>query len=125
MPVLFEWESPDVLCVKYHGVIDGNDAVDASIRMSADERFDSLKGIIIDTLGVTQNLAAPDHIDSLISMSRIMSKTNTRIRNAIVVNDEENTQALASLYTFLAEDLVWDVEMFNGLDDARVWVLAS
>lgn len=123
MPVLFNWESTAILHVKYVGIIDGNDAVQASIRMSSDLRFDNLRGIIIDTLGITENIATTEHIDSLISLSRIMSKSNPRIRNALVLNHDENTEALAALYTFLANDLIWDVEMFHAMSLARHWIL--
>lgn len=123
MPVTFDWESVNILRVKYVGVINGDDAVDASIRMSSDERFDNLRGIIIDTLEITDNIAEAHHVESLISLSRIMSKSNPRIRNALVLNRDENTEALAALYTFLSSDLIWDVEMFHAVDTARSWVL--
>ena len=123
MPVIFDWESIDILRVKYVGIINGDDAVEASIRMSSDSRFDDLRGIIIDTLEITDNVAEAQHVDSLVSLSRIMSKSNPRIRNALVLNRDENTEALAALYTFLATDLVWDVEMFHAVDAAREWVL--
>lgn len=125
MPVAFDWESVDILRVKYYGIINGDDAVDASLRMSSDSRFDDLRGIIIDTLDITQNIASIEHVESLISLSRTMSKSNPRIRNALVLNHDENTGALAALYTFLSEDLVWEVEMFHQLNDARRWVLET
>jgi hypothetical protein len=123
MPVIFNWKSVDILHVKYVGIIDGNDAVQASLRMSSDPRFDNLKGIIIDTLEITENIATSEHIDRLVSLSRIMSKSNPRVRNALVLNQDENTEALATLYTVLANDLIWKVEMFQTMDHARYWIL--
>ena len=122
MPVEFSWDPLNVLRVKYVGVINGDETVDASMRMSSDSRFDGLKGIIIDTLEITKNIATTEHIDSLVSLSRIMSKSNPRIRNALVVSLDENTGALAALYTLLAKDITWEVEMFHALADAREWV---
>ena len=125
MPVIFEWSSKELLHVKYCGVLSGEEAVDASIRMSSDQRFDDLRAIVVDTLAITENTAKPEDVESLISLSRIMSNTNPRIRNALVLNNDENTEALAALYTFFAQDLVWDVKMFHKLNEAKAWALAA
>ena len=124
MPVAFDWESCDILRVKYHGLIDGDDAVAASLAMSADPRFDDLIGIIIDTLELTENTAQIEHVEKLVAISKSMVLSNPRIRNALVINYDENTSGLAALYTFLAEELVWEVEMFADLEPAREWVFA-
>lgn len=125
MPASFDWDTDRILCVRYYGIIDGEDAVDASMRMSADPRFDDLCGIIIDTREITENIASTEHIERLVAISRIMSTMNPRIRNAIVLNHDENTNALAGFYTFLAEELVWEIEMFRTMDEAREWTLAQ
>ena len=124
MPVLFEWQSKDLLRVKYYGILDGDDAVDASTRMSSDPRFDSLKAIVIDTLDIEKNIAKLEHVERLITLSRIMTTINPRIRNAIVLNNDENTESLAAFYTFLADELVWDVKMFRKLEEAIAWSTA-
>lgn len=123
MPVSFDWESPEILKVNYYGIIDGEDAVDASTRMNADPRFDNLTGIIIDTLELTDNIATDEHVGRLLALSKIMSMGNPRIRNALVLNHDETTEALASLYTHLADTLIWKVEMFRSLELAREWVM--
>ena len=124
MPVAFDWESCDILRVKYYGLIDGDDAVAASLAMSADPRVDDLIGIIIDTLELTENTAQIEHVEKLVAISKSMVLSNPRIRNALVINYDENTSGLAALYTFLAEELVWEVEMFADLESAREWVFA-
>ncbi len=124
MPVTFDWASKKLLHVKYCGLLSGEEAVDASLHMSADKRFDDLRAIVIDTLEITDNTAKPEHVESLISLSRIMSSTNPQIRNALVLNHDENTEALAALYTFFADDLVWEVKMFHCLEEAKSWALA-
>ncbi|CAA0110667.1 Uncharacterised protein [BD1-7 clade bacterium] len=123
MPVLFDWESEKILRVRYYDIISGDDAVDASLRMSSDPRFDDLRGGIIDTIDISENIADITHIEKLVAISRVMSKSNPRIRNAIVLNEDETTGALAALYTFLGNELVWDVEMFHTMTDARSWVM--
>lgn len=125
MPVTFDWRNNHILRVKYYGIISGDDAVDASIRMSSNPRFDNLKGIIIDTQNITKNIATTEHIEQLASISRIMSKNNPRIKNAIILNSDETTNSLAAFYTFLGEEIVWDIKMFHTFEDATQWIFAS
>ena len=50
------------------------------------------------------------------------SKSNPNIKNAIVMAPDEASQSLAAFFTFLAEEIDWDVEIFHSEEEARLWI---
>jgi hypothetical protein len=124
MPVTFDWNEQHILHVQYHDTVDGDDAVTTSLQMNADARFDNLRGIIINTLAITKNLANDEHVKQLVDIAKLISQSNPRIRNAIVAKQSDHiSHAQAKLYKALAADLIWEVALFSSLSKAKAWVM--
>ena len=81
-----------------------------------------LHGIIADGSALGQNLVSEKDIEKLAALAVAHAKTNPKIRNALIMSSDESSQSLAAFYSFLAEEIDWDVELFHSEQEARDWL---
>jgi hypothetical protein len=116
------WESKALLLIKYSGEVNGQDAYQTLLDIGADPRFDELKAILGDGSAIIKNIATSEDIEKMIAASRALSKSNPKIKNAIIMGPDSDAQTLISFYKFLSEDIEWEVEVFKSEQEARRWL---
>ena len=122
MAVELTWESADLLIIKYINEISGDQAYQASLKMSGDSRFDRLRAIIIDASTLRETKVSEKDIEKIAALTTALSKTNPRIKNAVVMAQDESSQSLSAFYKFLSDNIDWEVEIFHTEQEARQWL---
>lgn len=122
MAVELHWEKKRLLCIKYSGTISGDDVLASQRSMTNDPRFDDIRELLLDGFLIKENLTTQDDIAMITAIAKAQSITNPFIKNAVVVNPGEDSQALAAYYQFLSESTGWEIELFKTENDARNWL---
>lgn len=120
MPYKNMWESKGLL-TKCDGILSCDDIVSFINEMCGYSDYDTIKYRIIDLSSVSETTINLDNLAMIIAHDIGASKINSRLKLALVVNNED-MQALASLYKHRAAVLPWKVEIFTLMNDARQWI---
>ena len=121
MPIEHNW-LPSGLHTQYIGVITGNELVDGALKISGDPRFDNIRYIIDDFSKLVGNKITIADVERLVACIGAITKSNPYIKNAMVLANNEESNALIGLYVFLASELTWQFETFSALTEAQMWV---
>jgi len=99
--------------------------VQVNDTFSGDQRFDSIKGVVLDMRGVTKIEMTEVDQKVISSMAKVSTRFifERRIRFSYVVAAPE-IEAFVRNYIDTRAHKVWDRELFHTLEDARSWVLA-
>lgn len=115
------WEKHG-LCASYSGKIKYTDLIKSRNTVFGDKRFDELKYKISDLRNVDSLDASIEDLIRIAHYDYAASKSNKRIKFAIVTDNTEVEQ-LAHLYAAECETLqTWSVEIFNSMEKARQWL---
>lgn len=123
MPIVHDWSAKG-LHTKYIGSISGDDLVEDALKVSGDPRFDDIRYVIGDWTESGSNTIGIDDVERLAACMKAVAKSNPYIKNATVMDADEERAALVGLYLFLTEDIPWEVDAFKTLEEAKFWVEA-
>lgn len=114
-----EWEEKGVYW-KYSGDVTGQEILSASTEIYGDPRFDELRYKLVDFSEVSSISIREDEIKLITFQHSASAKTNSRIKNAIVINnDDERTKLFVH---YLSSNSNWEVRAFSSLEEANQWV---
>lgn len=123
MNVQVRWLN-EVLHYKFSNRITGELLINNNMILYGDPRLDDLKFVIIDFTDTTQVEDFTERDIMQISASdKAAAISNPRIRVAIVVN-QESLGTLAAFYTAHSRESPWEIEIFQDLAKAKIWVLS-
>ncbi|SMF54865.1 hypothetical protein SAMN02745866_03507 [Alteromonadaceae bacterium Bs31] len=111
----------ELLLTRYIGMVCGQELIDGALHKSGDIRFDSVRYILSDWTQSTIVTISPEEIKALVSCLRPISKICPNAKMASIVNPDPTGNALVAWYTFLADDLSWDVDIFTSVEEAENW----
>ena len=120
MAYTLSWEG-NTLTITHRGLVTSDSVIDALDSMVGHENFDSLRSVITDFSTADKLGVSAVDIDKIVSIAYALSQSNSRVRSAIVAN-QESAQALSNLFIVLAERLPWDRKLFTNIDDAKAWL---
>lgn len=115
------WESKDVLLVAYSGTVTGPELLESSLKLSGDARFEDVRLFLADWSDIERVAISPEDIKQLVACLRSASRLCPHAKNASVIRMNDTSTALLGWYKFLADDLSWDVEVFQTEEEARTW----
>ena len=121
MAIELDWESKRVLVMRYKGMVQGREFLDATLKVSGDPRFEDLHSILSDWSEIKKTDLSVDDIKELAVYIGLLAQTNGTIKNATVTSKDEAGQSLASFYKHLTRELSWEVDSFNDVESARFW----
>lgn len=122
MGIEFIWKTKRSLLIEYKGVVSGQQLTKSVLDISGDPRLDDLRNIIADWSQVKSTEMGTEDIEKSVAYIKAMTQSNPHIKNAIVMSDDESRQALSSYYKFLTEEIAWEIEIFDTLEEARAWL---
>lgn len=113
------WER-NGLVVRYSGTVTIAEVLRAQEAYEQDERFDSLRYIVIDTLAVTSANLSPADAEEIWAQDVGAASSNPRIRKAILATLPA-VIAFAEAYQRLPRG-GFEIRIFDNARDARVWL---
>ncbi|MCW8900089.1 MAG: hypothetical protein OQK75_13045 [Gammaproteobacteria bacterium] len=119
MAYTLEWETKGVYW-EYSGTISGKEIIEASTKIYGDPRFDSLRYKLVDFSAAEEVLISEDEIKLITFQHAAASKSNARIKNAIVLTKDDERGKLYAGY--LVKSSPWEVRIFDHLEEANNWV---
>lgn len=122
MPVQHHWESKQLLHTSYIGKVTADELINAALEVSGDQRFDDLSYIIGDWSQSTVSTITMDDVERLAAYISAISKSNPSIKNVSVMNRNESSQSLISIYSMFTEQTSWEMEAFHSMVEAREWL---
>ena len=122
MTIKLEWETKQLLVMQYTGVVQGQELLDISLKLSGDPRFDDLRFILSNWANVKKTKVSTKDVKNLAAYVSAMAKTNGNIKNATVVSNTEEGEALATFYEHLTQGISWQVAHFKEEKAARAWL---
>lgn len=125
MAVDIIWESKRLLWIRYSGTVTADEFIDSQSEACNDGRFDDINQVIVDASGIEKSLADEKIVERMSAMSIAHSKSNPSIRMVVVLDPNEDGQALAGYYQWLSEATGWAIESVKTLVEAREWLSAE
>ena len=77
--------------------------------------------LLSDWTHVERTVVGADHVLELVAVLKSISKISPNAKNACVINPDKDGNALMAFYKMLADDLTWDVQIFNDYNSAFNW----
>lgn len=121
MPAENDWHSNGVVTT-YLGNVTGEELINNSLLLGGDIRFDKYRYVITDWSKAESTLITPEEVKVLVAYLKAMAKSNPLVRQATVMHDNEDRQATVGLYTYMMEDMPWEIAFFSTLEEALDWV---
>lgn len=116
------WE-PRGVCKRFFGYVTDEELLQGLIKVESDHRFDTLRFVINDFLGVEGFAVTEDSVSLLAAIDKAAALSNPNIVIAVVATDAQ-VQALARLYAGSPMN-VYPTEIFPGVAEARSWISAG
>lgn len=116
------WETRGVY-KRFYGQVTGEDLLHSVTKVESDHRFDDLRFVINDFLGVDEFSVTEENVLMISAIDSAAATSNPNIRIAIVATDS-HIQALGKLYAH-APLTVYPTEIFLNTGDARNWLSAA
>ena len=120
MPYESIWEEKGIHW-KYSGTLTGDELLQSNMDIYGDPRFDSLRYQIVDLLGVESFGVSTESMEEVTLMDIGASTTNPRLVVAVVATDAQG-QRLNELYDTVSGGAAWETEVFESVEEARVWI---
>lgn len=119
MPFEIVWE-PLGVYKRYWGVVTVSEFIDSSAKLHGDRRFDSIRYVINDYLGVESHEVSEVAIAGITAISVEGQATNANIRIALVTSDSR-IKELA--WQFSSRTLAsYPTQLFSTVTEARGWI---
>jgi hypothetical protein len=116
------WEE-DGAYRKFAGHVSDDELVGSVAGMHGDRRFDDLRYVINDFLGVESFDVTEENVLYIAAIDGAAARSNPHIRIALVTVEPEMT-ALAMRYIG-SPWTVYPTQIFHSLDAARTWIVAG
>jgi hypothetical protein len=121
MAFVIHWEQHGVYR-KYHDHVGGDELLASIQRIEADGRFDQIRYVINDFLGVAGHDVSAEKLRLIAAIDKAAALSNPNIRVAIVAASGP-ILALAQRYTAAVPP--YPTEIFPSLAAARAWIADS
>lgn len=119
MPYSITWEEKGVYC-KYWGEVDADMVIDAKNKVAEDARFDDMRYLLADYLGVTHQKVTHADIDEILFLDVAQTYSNPYYYNVAVASDERILELLE--YWKTSHLHPERVAYFTSLELARNWI---
>lgn len=108
---------------RFYGHVSDEELMQCLTMIESDPRFDSLRYVINDFLGVDSFAISEDCVLMISAIDNAASTSNPNIRIAVVATDLQ-IHALARLYA-LSPLNAYPTEVFLNTGEARAWLLSA
>ncbi len=116
------WE-PFGVVKRFYGCLTGDDLKQSGMKLHGDERFDVIKYVINDFLGVEDVSVTEDDIEEINAIDNAASRSNRKLKLSVVATNEGILE-LAARYANSADN-IHPFGIFTTIDDARNWLGSS
>jgi len=120
MPYKNTWEQNGLLR-KFTGVISGEEILESNFALHEDPRFSDIKYIINDFSEIAGHSIEEAHTKIYAYTDEIISNSKRRLKIALVVSQSEYIP-IAESYRELMDGKLFECEIVNVIDDARLWI---
>lgn len=120
MPYEAIWEDKGIYW-KYQGILTGDDLLQSNMNIYGDSRFDNLRYQLVDMLDVESFDVETEAMEAVTAMDEAASQTNPSLIIA-VVSAHIQAKQLVELYETTTGGAPWETEMFESVEEARVWI---
>jgi len=117
------WEPKGVIWT-FHDTLTGQEAIEASMSIYGDPRFDDLRYGIIDISKVEQFKIADEALETAAAMDEAATLTNPRLVVAVVAAGKDAV-AVGEVYKSAMSETSWKVEIFDTMNEAEEWTRHS
>ena len=114
------WEEKGIYW-KYKGILTGEDLLQSNMSIYGDSRFDKMHYQLIDILDVESFEVDTEAMEEVTAMDLGASQTNPNLIVA-VVSTHIQAKRLVELYETTTGGAPWETEMFESVEEARVWI---
>lgn len=120
MTYKIHWEDKGLL-IDFTGRVDRSDFDKVRAFVLRDERIETLQYHISNFLGMTEIAYSINDIEKCAHLDGATAQSSPNMK-AVIVCDQEDSLALASLYQAEMRDSAWQCEFFTTLSAARAWI---
>ncbi len=113
------WE-PRGVYKRFYGYVTDTELMDSVVTIESDARFDGLRFVINDFLGVEGFAVSEDNILTISAIDNAASRTNPNIKIAVVATDQR-VHDLANIYADSPLN-AYPTAIFPTPDAARTWL---
>lgn len=121
MPYQISWQEHGVTW-HYSGVLTGKDLMQSNFDIFGDERFDDIRYQIVDLTGVEEIQVTEQHMRKVAHLDMAASRSNPRVKVAVVSNSEAATQLNVYYDKYCDEKSPWETRVFGSIEEAEAWV---
>lgn len=116
------WE-PSGVVKRFYGRLTGDDLKESGKKLHGNERFDIIKYVINDFLGVTEVSVTADDVDEINAIDNAASYSNQKLKLSVVATN----QRIVGLATQYANSLdnIYPFGIFSTVEAARTWLGSS
>ena len=123
MPYEAIWEDKGIYW-KYQGILTGDDLLQSNMNIYGDSRFDNLRYQLVDMLDVESFDVETEAMEAVTAMDEAASQTNSSLVVA-VVSTHIQAKRLVELYETTTGGSPWETEIFESVEEARVWITSK
>lgn len=113
------WE-PRGVYKRFYGYVTDAELMEAVVTIESDARFDGLRFVINDFLGIEGFSVSEDNVLTISAIDNAASRTNPNIKIAVVATDQR-VHELANIYADSPLN-AYPTEIFPNPDAARTWL---
>jgi hypothetical protein len=119
--VAFEivWEARGA-CKRFFGHVSDDDLMESVADIEGDPRFDDLRYVINDFLGVASFAITEENVLAISAIDAAAAISNPNIKIAVVATDLQ-VQALAKVYATSPWN-AYPTAVFSNIEEARAWL---
>jgi hypothetical protein len=114
-----KWDKKGVY-VKFHGVVNAQDLIDANNYVISNANFESISFQIFDFLDKEDFKITSYDINIIGAMDKSQSDFNKEMKVAIVTQDDY-VKEITSEYIDIMKDSHWKIQIFSDYDSAIKW----
>jgi hypothetical protein len=120
MPYTIEWKTSGIQS-RFYGNVIGAEIIDHVKEWHGDERFDSVRFIVVNFLDAQQVSITLDEVREIAALDNVAALSNPRVKVA-VVSGSETVDAGGAVYKAGLADSPWKTESFRTVEEALEWV---
>ena len=116
------WE-PSGVVKRFYGYLTGDDLKESGKRLHGNEKFDIIKYVINDFLGVTEVSVTDDDVEEINAIDNAASYSNKKLKLSVVATNQRIV-GLATQYAN-SPDNIHPFGIFSTIEAARDWLDSS
>ena len=121
MPYETVWEERGVY-QRYFGVLAPRDRESGSAEVTGNERFESLKYWIVDSLGMERYTLSSNDAITAAAFDIGAARYNNHMLMVFVVTDMAHRENIQRYMELLKANTNWQSEIFDDIESARQWI---